>query len=649
MAPLRSAVFAALGILSAADILSIALTVLPGAQLAGAPLHVSYIATFSPGDNANLSSHLVPYFDGAQYGAEVGFFSASGSTASGNAWLAVPWSLVPPTSVQLAAQGPFADGPSMGTNPPTGAVLSNAATLTVQPRAPVRPHTPAPNETLFSLAWEPWFTPLNFFWQATGGGPHGAGLAEAIPSIGRYASVNLMSLRAHAAQFIQAGVDVLLVDWTNQLWTTPTFADRHPNTQEIFNSTQLAFGVYAGLRAEGWSVPRFLLLLGLDNGPTTPLPALAGELDFMASALLGNSTAGGAESFVSLDGRPLVIIFDGTGADHTGYSHPNFTIRWMASQLQSTPDFARRGYWSWMDATLQPVITIDAGVAEATTLAPSFFAAGGWLNSALAAGRSGGLTLLLELANLLAATAGRARALPAFVNICQWNEFAGTPQSAAPGTTYADSYSPDLSNDLEPTSPWGCAYQRPGGVRCGGGWGYAGLNALAAARAALVNPTALNGSTALFIVAPAVGSLANYSAPQRVTVTFVAARFDADSLFSGGEFLRNVSLPVAVAVDGAPVASLPAPAAPGLQSFDLDTSALDDRFPHVLTLTALPSPSDGGAHLTRWPLAFDTVDADAGAPLATPVPASATAWLWLPESQLPIDSAAGGRQRASLT
>ena len=155
------------------------------------------------------------------------------------------------------------------------------------------------------------------------------------------------------------------------------------------------------------------------------------------------------------------------------------------------------------------------------------------------------------------------------------------------------------------------------------------------------HPTAIaahaiaDGSAALFILAPAAGALANYSAPRTVTVSWVAARFDSAALRGGRGLLANASLPVALALDGARVATLPAPGgAPGPQTFELDVGALDARFPHVLTVTALPG-ADAGAHLTRWPLSFDAVDADAagGVPLAEPVPAAATAWIWLPETQ----------------
>lgn len=311
----------------------------------------------------------------------------------------------------------------------------------------------------------------------------------------------------------------------------------------------------------------------------------------------------------------------------------------MASQLQDTPDFAARGYWSWMDATLDPVLTLfNDSVVEAAVIEPAFFSSGGWLNTTSAVGRSGGLTLLTEVSALIGSTLGRGGSLPMFVNVCQWNEYSGTPEGRAPAPDYEDCYSPDLSNDLEPTSPWAPAYQRPGDVRAGGGYGYLGLNALAMARAALVDPAAIDGSTAVFIVLPAVGTLANYTSngSHTITAAFVVARFSLASMHSGLPFLSNVSLPVQIAIDGAVVAVLPAPVAPGLQTVELDTTTLDPRFPHVLNITALPPPGGGDDHLTRWPLSFDAVDADlpGGVPLLTPVAACSTAWVWLPESQL---------------
>ena len=629
--------------LAAASIVTISVDVPEqGAILAGMSIRITYTAVLTAGDAANLThARLVPFLDGAQYGAEVGFTGVDGNGQPlGEAYIPLPWSTATSHALVLAYVGDPVDGATMGNAPPTGALLSNAVDFDVAPRVPQRPHVLSPGDTQLNVYWEAWFTPVNYNWQSWYGGPHGAGMAEAIPAIGRYYSFDLECLRTQAAQFTQAGVDAIVVDWTNNCWlpVCDSWANRSMDTQQIVNSTDLAFGVYAGLRAtEGWDVPRFIILLALNNGGNTAVPALLEELEYIAQHYLANATAGGVDSFVILDGKPLVLVFDARGLDHSNVTHANFTLRWMASQLQATPDYAARGYWSWMDATLDPVLTIaNDSVVEAAVIEPAFFAGGGWLNTSSAVGRSGGLTLLAELSGLVSSTAGRGGALPSFVNVCQWNEYSGTPEGRPPAPDYEDCYSPDLSNDLEPTSPWAPAYQRPGNVRAGGGYGYLGLNALAMARAALVSPAVVDNSTVVFVVSPAVGDLSNYTTSRTIVVTFVVARFSLVAMRDGLPFLANVSLPVQVAVDGATVASLAAPAVPGLQTFELDTTALDARFPHVLSIMTLPPVGGGDEHLTRWPLSFDAVDADVpgGVPLATPVAARGTAWVWLPESQV---------------
>lgn len=181
--------------------------------MAGASFLVNYVVVVSPGDNVT-DLRLVPYFDGEQFGAEVGLFRSSASPANGTyageAWIPMPWAAVPPQSLILASQGPPGNGPTIGNAPPAGSLLSNSVPLTVTPRTPTRPKLGA-GASLLTVFFETWFTPLNFFWS-----PDGAGLAEAIPLIGRYASVDLTAMRTQAAHFVQAGVDALVIDWTNK-------------------------------------------------------------------------------------------------------------------------------------------------------------------------------------------------------------------------------------------------------------------------------------------------------------------------------------------------------------------------------------------------------------------------------------------------
>jgi hypothetical protein len=625
---------------SSINSINISLLSSQSALQSGASIEISYIASVI--DDFNITSlRLVPYWNGKQYGAEVGFFSYSNSTRqlTGKAFVPISWSFESSRQVIQLAYIPDwpSNGPTMGLFTPSNAILSNELLLDITLRNPKR-QVLGSNPALMTVYFETWFTPLNFFWQSYAGGPNGAGMAEAIPSIGRYASVSIDAIRTQAAQFVQIGIDALVIDWTNNCWLPgcDSWDHRSLGIQELINATDLTFGVYAGLRKQGWTVPKFIILLGLDNGPTTPLPALFDELNYIANAYLNNETAGGASSFVMLDDKPLVLIFDGTGADHSSFSNTNFTIRWMASQLQNTPNFAKRGYWSWMDGILNPLLSVspnNSSTVEAATLAPAFFSSGGWLNTKSAMGRSGGLTLFSELSSVLVSLKSVSISSSFFLNTCQWNEYAGTPEGPI-GTSYEDSYSPDLSNDLEPTSPWASAYQRPGNVKSGGGYGYRGLNSLALVRALLSDPKAADGSTAIFILKPAVGDLSNYTSQKTIEIEWVITSFNSSTLLNGNSLLTNQSLPVSISIDGKVITTASAPSIPGPQSLTLDISAFDPRFPHVLTITALSSPNYPNAELTKWPLSFDTIDADNIVPLVTPIPATATAFLWVPETQI---------------
>lgn len=377
-----------------------------------------------------------------------------GCVLAGNA----PPSMLNGTRVAVGAPIPRYESP--------GTTISQAVVIAVSKTAPQRPAPRDPHHAV-SLFWEPWFTPHNF--KGAGGGT-----AESVPALGYYDSFDAGVIRQHALWFVEMGVDVLGVDWTNNLWGKSSFAQRGVQAQEIINATVAAVRQYDELRSqEGWDVPRFVMLLGLNNGPSTTLDAITEEMDWVAE----NIIAPYPESAVQYEGKPLIVVFDGSGADHSSFTHPAFTVRWMASQLQGT-HFDLKGYWSWMDGSIAPPITKHAGAAEAVTVTPAYFAGGGWLG-AQAAARNGGATLAAEVSSVLQRAPGSTA--PAFLHVCQWNEFAGQPNGGGYGpnhSSYVDSYSPNLSNDLEPTRYDLCAYARPG--RHCGGYSWQPANLLAA-------------------------------------------------------------------------------------------------------------------------------------------------------------------------
>ena len=80
-----------------------------------------------------------------------------------------------------------------------------------------------------------------------------------------------------------------------------------------------------------------------DNGINASVAALDGQIEWVRQHYP-------AESQVSLDGRPLLIVFDGAG-EHRGLPGLNssgFTVRWIGSQLQGSAALRAQGYWSWM-------------------------------------------------------------------------------------------------------------------------------------------------------------------------------------------------------------------------------------------------------------------------------------------------------------
>jgi hypothetical protein len=302
------------------------------------------------------------------------------------------------------------------------------------------------------MEWEPWFTPKNIPFST----------AEAIPLIGRYDSFNRDVIRQHALWLVSAGVDFILVDWTNNLWNKKHWSEREPAVDELVKATTTMLDTFAAMRDEDIPVPRVALLPGLNNGVSTTTTAINEQNQWVADHYLGNPRYKGL--WQTLGGKPLIVVFNGGGPSVLKGQPPvrssAFTIRWMASQLQFG-DFAKSGYWSWMDGVLHPIPTVRDGEAEALTVTPAFFGDGGWTYPQAMA-RRGGATFAEQFRY-----AGTVR--PKFLLINQWNEFAGQPNGGGYGEKhdqYVDSYSAPLSNDIEPTS----TTQR--GYRGDLGWGF---------------------------------------------------------------------------------------------------------------------------------------------------------------------------------
>lgn len=331
-------------------------------------------------------------------------------------------------------------------------------------------------ETLFAVQWESWFVP-GFSWET----------AQGIPLMGCYHSTNTDVYRQQILWFMDMGVDFIIPDWSNHLWGKKHWKERSPQADGILHTTQLFLEVLAGMRDEGLDVPKVALMPGLTNGPPTTMEAMNEQLEWIYQDYLRNPRF--KELWQIYEGKPLIIILDTgvlahkEGRTESAFRVPffkatltsrglfdeasidalrqqqgpvddtHFTVRWMSSQNQTTRHH-ELGYWSWMDGSLKPEVTYRDGKAEAVTVTPAFFAEDGW-TAQDAYGRRGGWTYLESFK-----TAMEAR--PALVMLHQWNEYHGQEEGKGRGpgnNRYTDTYSVELSDELEPISPTAPGYR----------------------------------------------------------------------------------------------------------------------------------------------------------------------------------------------
>lgn len=475
--------------------------------------------------------------------------------------------------------------------PSTADLVSNVISLHVTRRS--FPTTePAVKGTLFGLQWEPWFT----------GGVQRWSTAQAVPVMGFYNSYNRDVTRQHVLWCMELGVDFLFTDWTNHIWGCQHWNERPEHVNTLLHSTQLTLEVLAEMRDEGLPVPKMVLFPGLSNGRPCTMQALNEELEWIYQQYLRNPRFNGL--WLDFDGKPLVVVLD-TGAigDRRGTAasafripffkqtlelsaddldafrnaqppvdDSHFTVRWMSSQNDTTHHHDL-GYWSWMDGTDQPPVTYRNGIAEAVTVTPSFFGALGWTAST-ARGRHGGATYLDTFKVAM-------QHRPQVVFLHQFNEYSGQKDGHGMGPQhdiYVDTYSVELSDDIEPVSPTAPGYRGDSG-----GWGFYYLN-LTRALMDLYRGK-VDDSTVLAVSSPLRSEVLK-EATCHVTWTTIGAA------------VKHFT----IAIDGIPVQQeLTANFA------DVDMSALEPG-PHTLTVIADDAT-------TCYPLSWDFLDT----PLEVPV------------------------------
>jgi hypothetical protein len=341
------------------------------------------------------------------------------------------------------------------------------------------------NGHLFCVQWESWFIP----------GPGLFSSAEAVPVVGIYDSYNEDVIRQHVLWFMDLGVHFIMPDWSNHIWTKKHWNEIDGGARSIVHATTVFLEVLAKMRDEGINVPKVALMPGISNGPPATMVALNEEMEWIYQNYVLNPRFKGL--FQEFEGKPLMIILD-TGAlgskkgtAKSAFRVPffkqtlgmreteldsfrraqgpvddsHFTIRWMSSQNQVTRHH-ELGFWSWMDGSLEPMVTYKDGKAEAITVTNAFFEPLGW-TAPNTWGKRGGTTYIESFKYAL-------KSKPQVIFLHQFNEFAGQTEGHGLGENhdiYLDEHSMEFSDDFEPVS-----MTAAGSRDKTGGWGFYYLN-----------------------------------------------------------------------------------------------------------------------------------------------------------------------------
>lgn len=257
------------------------------------------------------------------------------------------------------------------------------------------------------------------------------------PELGFYASADRAVLRAHARWLAEAGVDFVLLDWSNNLDADGRLGRGSRSQLLVESATAALFEEFD--RQPG--APRIAFLIG---NPGAPGAVLDGRLSRKADQVHEQYAAAAAGRMETYLGKPLLVVYVNTPSPYQqgvpGWADPRFSVRYMTGFVSDQPALraggvSRFGYWSWEDRG-PATFPVFEGHPEAMALAAA------WRGNPRAPtpGRRGGETYL--------AAWRRARAIgPRYVLAGTWNEWKRGEQPSA-----------EVSKDLEPSDRFGRLY-----------------------------------------------------------------------------------------------------------------------------------------------------------------------------------------------
>lgn len=268
------------------------------------------------------------------------------------------------------------------------------------------------------------------------------------PLLGTYDSGNSALIDQHAKWLSEAGVDFILVDWSNNI--ANDLAGNYAVGKTIIDNTDKLFAEYKHLDDVGLSHPKVAILMGAQNQNGFTCLQAFGSASFKKEiGKLHEYEVRYPNIVFKYEGKPLLVIYLGTPActASPSFKDPYFTIRWETGFLRAQPaiyesNIKNNKFWSWIDR--DPVPARRNGKAEAVTVTSAFPGKNGWLTRpAEPRHRSSGIsTFAVQWKKALGYDAR-------VILINQWNEFTGNSPTA-------DEFNVEFSNDIEPSVELQC-------------------------------------------------------------------------------------------------------------------------------------------------------------------------------------------------
>lgn len=297
----------------------------------------------------------------------------------------------------------------------------------------------APGSRLVGIAYSPWFPPT--VW-----GSHG-GCTWGTPQLGPYNSSDPAVIRQHGQWLADAGVDFILIDWSNNI-DYPGDPGR-TDLKAIEDATAAVFATFAQMPAR----PKIAILIG---SPSKAEDYTNGRLQAKADQVHRSFVADPAFGplYQTFRGKPLLVDYAGTPTLFPHGLPPwddgRFTVRHMTGFVSEQPNLlngrvSKYGYWSWEDRGEQTYPVVD-GVPEAMVVSAAVRGdPHGWISADKREGRNNGQTFIRKWDRALAVG-------PQVALVQSFNEWTGC--LGRPG----EEMTPEFSNDIEPSVELGRQY-----------------------------------------------------------------------------------------------------------------------------------------------------------------------------------------------